>query len=376
MQHQSENTETKYFNEVKQLKEEMENKSKEFERVLETKDLEIKDVTQKLENLEIHIHKLKCSHEEEVNNKQNEISNLQAKFKEMVLSKSSDEENFKTLIEERDFITMQLEQLNKAKGDVNDILSQKLSEITSLQNKLEEIENSKRNKILELQEESNLKLEELNRNINNVQVQLKDQTNLNDELRAETEVLVHKINIFEKSIENRDKQIEQLSLDLNKATSLCEKQNAECELLQKEAEYAKITLNETLQNVTTTKDVIINDLKSMIAEKDDQVITLTIEVGKLNENIRSLNEVITETQAELEITKDELLNIREEYQFSINKNQENIDMKNIELRSLREKVDELTKSNSELVAERGQIIDECKIEKQVCGVLYKTYYIL
>lgn len=236
----------------------------------------------------------------------------------------------------------------------------------SYENKLEELVSHKDHEINGLKEEMRTVLDKNNNEISNLR-KILDETSQTGELqKSERLELSLKINELETIIEAKTKEIEAIKFNFGEMTSDLEKLKVEHESENKESIHQLEILQIKLQNVTESKDEIINNFKSMVSEKDNQVISLNVEVTKLSEEVSRLSEQQNETQAELEIGNNELIALKEEHEDIIQRRDDNLNIKNQELRHLHNEINALKESKTQLDIEKEQMINETTREKQVC----------
>ncbi|XP_047029734.1 huntingtin-interacting protein 1 isoform X3 [Helicoverpa zea] len=170
---------------------------------------------------------------------------------------------------------------------------------------------------------------------------------------------------YKKVVEEKEAALKQVAELQQQHLQEKEEQKASYEDQLKECNCEITILKDRLQNVTECKDEIITNLKSMVAEKDGQVISLNVEVTQLtNENSR-LKDELTETQAELEIGKNELFSLRDEHDKIVERNESNLAMKNQELRELHDQVKELSEQKTVLERAKEKISTDLTLEKEV-----------
>lgn len=170
-------------------------------------------------------------------------------------------------------------------------------------------------------------------------------------------------------IENNKKEIDELNSKLAEAVSALEKQKEEFEELKKDNDVKVTILRDKIDTITNCKDDIIKSLKDLITEKDEQVISLNVEMNKLSGDISRLEDELKEAQAELEIGQNEIMTLRDEHDNIVDRNESNLTLKNQELRTLHEEINKLSQEKSELVAEKEKLLNEFNVEKEVSLIL-------
>ncbi|XP_022837806.1 huntingtin-interacting protein 1-related protein isoform X4 [Spodoptera litura] len=260
------------------------------------------------------------------------------------------------------------------------------SEILSLRTELEQ----SRQKELELETlkasmealeiEHNTATKEQEEKLTTVTNELKETTETLEKIKQEKEerevelskVKEELVGLRESSGEEYKKVVEEKEAALKQVAELQqqhlqekEEQKAAYENQLKDCNCEITILKEKLQTVTESKDEIIGNLKGMVAEKDGQVIALNVEVTQLADENTRLKDELNETQAELEIGRNEFLTLREEHENIVNMNENNLTIKNLELRDLHEKINELTAQKAEVEQEKEKISNEMNLEKEV-----------
>lgn len=345
IQRQMNDTEIDYVNKCDSLNENFNTKIKEFEKVLNTKDLELQETLDKLTLLQTELQKVKNSNNERDTEITLELETLQA------------------IIEDyKNKITV----LTAEREDIQVKLEEKLLQMTDIENAFLKLENDKNQEISELKEDLERKIADKNEECLELRKVLAEKSEISDRQIFESGVLRTKITEFENVISDKNKAIDCLNLKLNEALYNVDEQKKSYEEQMKEKTYEIAILNDKLQNVNVCKDEIINNLKSMIAEKDKQVIALNVEVLKISEDNIRLKDELVETQAELEIGNNELVTLREEHESIIARNESNLALKNQELRTLHDEINSLNQQKKELENEKEKIGIEFGAEKQVC----------
>ncbi|XP_049873149.1 huntingtin-interacting protein 1 isoform X3 [Pectinophora gossypiella] len=356
----------------KKISDEFSQKNRELEEGLIRRETEIKDALEKMAQLESEIEVTKEKFEETVTEKDRKVANLQDKLNELILIKGINDTTLKEIEVEKEKVKVQLAEISNEKESLLKTLAEKESEISNLGNTIkelqtreqiqktsfEEIDKNKTKEISELQERLQNVIQEKDSEINELRKILQDKTELQ---KSEGETLIKTISELKTSIIDKDKEIETLTSKLMETTDELEKQTTDLELLKKENELKITLLEDKLQTVTQCKDEIIDTLTGSIAEKDNQVITLNVEVNTLSADVARLEEELKETQAEMEIGKNELLTLREEHDRIVEINENNIALKNKELRSLNDEVEKLTRENAELISEKDKLTEEKQV---------------
>ncbi|XP_037868330.1 huntingtin-interacting protein 1 isoform X2 [Bombyx mori] len=299
------------------LNEEMVKKNSEFEKILNEKDCDLKEALQKLEAIENDYETVKKIYKEQEQEKQEQINKL----------------------------SLEIENCKRNNEIVQEVNNEKLE----LANRISDLEC--------LGEKNNNKIGELNEII-------QEQKELVEREKQQNESLSIRIKELESEREEHSKNIDELNEQLKDALSRSEKLKFDYEDQLKSTNYNVTLLNDKLQNVTGCKDDLIDSLKSMITEKDKQVINLNCEVTKLTENVTRLTEELTETHAELEIGKNEFFTLREEFENIMDRNEKDLALKDQELANLRDEINKITKKTDKLEKEKVDLLSELDLERQ------------
>ncbi|XP_037294301.1 huntingtin-interacting protein 1 isoform X2 [Manduca sexta] len=341
-------TETNHITHCDNLHREVTNKNQEFEEILRKKDIEVKTALDQLAGLQTEYEKCKESYETQIKDKDSTIEKL--------------EEEIADFININEMLTADL---GSERDNIEQNLKDKILEVAKLERKVVEIENIKNEEIAQLKKALQTEVAEKNEKLNELNTILEDKNVFINNQKSQYEQLLENISQLDASINERNIQIETLNSKLNDAQKNLDDQIRQYEDKLKESHYEIKVLNDKLQNVTECKDEIISNLKGIVSEKDEQVITLNIEATKLAKDVARLTEELTEAQAELEIGKNEFITLREEHDDIVEINVSNITMKNKELRSLHEQIQDLGDRRNTLEKEREKLIQEFSVEKQV-----------
>ncbi|XP_053609898.1 huntingtin-interacting protein 1 isoform X2 [Plodia interpunctella] len=333
------------------VNEELKSQKREFEDTLDTKENEIKEALQNLEILESELESNKELYENSLKEKTETITNLEEKVAQL----TDVVEDYKTKLEET--IKNNHTAYDSIQTKLNDEIVEKQNEISELRKLLEENDSRfvKINSNLEEKQSEVLELRKL----------LEENTELGNEHKSKSEYLLKTISDLEGKLASQSQEIENLISQLKETTSLEETRKLEFEKAEKEYNYEITILKNKIENIVECKDELINNLKGMIETKDEQVITLNVEVKKLTEDVEKLQDELNETQAELEIGKNELFSLEEEHAMFVRRNDENIALKNQELRNLDEEVKKLSQEKSELLLAKDKIISDFASQQSV-----------
>ncbi|XP_026739125.1 huntington interacting protein related 1 isoform X2 [Trichoplusia ni] len=351
LQHKLTITETDYTAQNQKMRDELVTKNQELDDQLKSKETEIKEALDKLEELQIQLQNSNTDHETKINDNETEISNLQAKIEELIASKDTNEALIAELTDEKNNLNVQLTEVLAEKQKIEDNLTEKLTEILNLENNLKDLETSKDQELLQLKEELQKAIDEKNNELTNLNKIVEERSEFGDKQKFESETLSKNVIELQAIIDERNKQLQEQKLSYEDRLK-----DSNCELT---------ILKDKLQILTESKDEIIENLKSMISEKDRQVITLNVEVTQLADENTRLKDELSETQAQLEIGSDELFTMKDEHETFVDRNERNIAMKNKELRELHDKINELTKLKEELQQDNEKLINELNSEKEV-----------
>lgn len=298
--------------------------------VLKQKTTDIEELSSQCRKLEDEL----TLKNEEIKNISNELAGLQKDF-----------ENAKKISESQ--IQEKTAEISKLSDILNDLNQYKADSDTEKNNLKLEL-NEARSNIILLQN----KFEEKSAAEGRYKQQI-DDLNIH---KDEDSVKLHS------KISELNSEIEEVRSKLNDSLAIIDSQKTEFENKFKEKETEITILNDKLKNVTECKDEIIGNLKSMVTEKDEQVIALNIEVTKLSENLLRTEDELKETQAELEIGRDEYISLKEEHDDLVIRIDDNVILKNQETRELHS---EITKLKQDLTLERERLGNEYESEKQV-----------
>lgn len=379
MQQTLKDVEQRFETKCENMNTEFTTKNQEFDEALVMKDNEIIKALDELAVLQINLDNIKQNNDEQMNNKDSEIANLQDNINELIKNKNFTDSTIGGLEEDNNNIKLEITEVNNEKNRLVQVLSEKEVDIANLGNLIRELEENNKNQneihleteklrsqeISELKYKLDLISEEKGKEIERLQSLLQEKIEFGDKQMSEGKNLLDTISDLQTSIKDKDKEIEGMKSNLDEITNALEKQKLESESQSKENECKISVLNEKLQNVTHYKDEIITDLKAMIAEKDERVIELNVEVNKLSGEVANLDEGLKESQAELEIGKNEFLILREEHEAITARNETNTALKNQEMRSLHDKVNDLHQEKTKLEAEKEKCANEFALEKEV-----------
>lgn len=379
MQQTLKDVEERYEERCENMKSEFTSKCQEFDDALVIKDSEVKEALDKQTVLRSELDNTKNIYDEIVNNKESEIANLQDNINELIQNKDLTDSAINELEEENNKIKLEITEVNKEKDRLIQALSGKEVDISNLGNLIKELEENNKNQreaLIEMEElksqeiteqKSKLDLisEEKGKEIERLQLLLQEKIEYGDKQTSEGQSLLKAISELQTSINVKNEEIEAMKSNLDETTSTLGKRKIEYESQLKEHEHKIALLNEKLQTVTDCKDEIIKDLKVLIVEKDEQVIALNVKVNKLSGRVANLEDELNESQAELEIGRNEFLTLSEEQVAIVAKNETNTALKNQELRILNEKVNELQQEKAKLEAGTEKSANEFAVEKQV-----------
>lgn len=379
MQQIQKDAEQRFEAKCKNMTIEFTSKNQELDETLAMKNSEIIEAHDKLAILQTELENIKHNYDEKINNKDSEIANLQDKINELIQNKDFTDSTIDGLKEENNKIKMEITEEKEEKSRLIQALSEKEADISNLGNLIKELEENNKNQneilleteklknqeISELQFKLDLISEEKGKEIDRLQLLLQEKIEFGDKQMTEGQSLLNTISELQTSIKDKNNEIEALKSYLDAATSTLEKQKSDFESQLKENEYNISLLNEKLQTVTHFKDEIITDLKALIAEKDERVIALNIEVNKLSGDVANLEAELKESQAKLEIGRNEFLILKEEHEARIARNETDTALKNQEVRSLYDKINELHQKNAKLDAEKEKSAIEFALEKEV-----------
>ncbi|PZC85734.1 hypothetical protein B5X24_HaOG215096 [Helicoverpa armigera] len=351
LQHKLTNTETEYSAEREKLKEELNARSQDYDGTLAEKETKIKEGLDQLEELRLELENTKANYESTIAEKVTEITSLEEQNDELGKYKETTEILKAELTQERDELNEQLKQILEEKEAIQSNLNEKETEIVDLLTQLQDLENSKDQEVSALKEEIQKTIEDKNNEIENLKSVLDEKSEFGDRQKSESEHL--------------SKNIIALETTMNETKIKLQEQKASYEDQLKECNCEITILKDRLQNVTECKDEIITNLKSMVAEKDGQVISLNVEVTQLTDENSRLKDELTETQAELEIGKNELFSLRDEHDKIVEINESNLAMKNQELRELHDQVKELSEQKTVLERAKEKISCDLTLEKEV-----------
>lgn len=314
----------------------------------------------KLENLRLELAKTQTNYDSKTNENVTEISNLRDKIDKLVQYKNTAEAYKTELLEERNKLSLQLMELLDEKQIIQNNLTEKLTEISSLEIKLNDLELQKNQELVNLKEELQKMIDEKNSEINDLKKSLDEKSEFGVRQKSESDCLSKNILELETTIADINNKLQEQKVSYEDRIKEC---NCEITILKNKIEI-----------VTQCKDEIITDLKSMIAEKNDQVISLNAEVTQLADDNSRLTEELKETHAELEIGKNELISMREEHEKMVERNECNLSLKNQELRELHDRINELAKQKIDLELSKEKLTNELSLEKEVCVIyVYMCY---
>ncbi|KAM3965121.1 huntingtin interacting protein 1 isoform 1-T1 [Aphomia sociella] len=369
-------SESNFGQKCNKLTEELNINKNNFDDILTKRDLEIKEALERLVLMESQLENSKLQHDNKIQVETEKVSKLQKQINELAQNRDDTATLLKDMETEKNNLQVKLEEANndlrllQESLDMKTILAQniemELAETeTNNQIALEQLETKKNEEISLLKECHSLDIAKKHNEITELRNLLQENTELGNKEKSNSEYLLNTITELETKISVQNNEIEELASKLKDTNSTLEKQNNDFKNKEKEYNYEIEMLKDKLKNVVDSKDELINSLKIMIATKDDQVISLNVEVKKLTDDVLKLNDELQETQAELEIGKNELLTLEEEHQHITQRNDNNLVLKNSELRTLQDEVVKLTKEKSELIAEKQKLISDYTIEKQV-----------
>ncbi|KAJ8722216.1 hypothetical protein PYW08_004618 [Mythimna loreyi] len=344
-------TETKYSSECQKLSQELTTKTQEYDASLNEKESKIKESLDQLQELRLELENTKRNYEDKITENVTEVSKLQERIDELVQYQNTTESLKAELTEGGNELSKQLKEVLNEKEQLQSTVKEKITEISELENKLKDLTDSKNQEVMELKEEIQKTISEKNTEIDNLKTMLEEKSEFGQRQQSETEHLSKNIVALETTINN-------INIQLQEQKASYEDQLRECN--------TEITiLKNKLESVTESKDEIIANFKSMVAEKDAQVIALNVEVTHLTDDNARLADELKESQAELEIGNNELYSLREEHEKIVERNESNLTLKNQELRELHDKINELTGQKTELEQEKENISNELNSKKEV-----------
>lgn len=330
----------------------MTTKTQEYDESLSEKESKIKEGLDQLEVLRLEVENTKTNYEGKITENVIEISKLQERIDELVQYQVTAESLKAELTEGGNELSKQLKEVLYEKEQLQNTVQVKLIEISELENKLKDLADSKEQEVMVLKGEIQETIDEKNTEIDNLKTMIEEKSEFGQRQQSETEHLAKNILALETTINNTNIQLQE--------------QKASYEDQLKECNTEITILKNKLESVTESKDEIIANFKSMVAEKDAQVIALNVEVTQLTDENARLTDELKESQAELEIGNNELYSLREEHEKIVERNESNLTMKNQELRELHDKINELTEQKSELEQEKEKLSNELNSEKEVC----------
>lgn len=355
-----------YVAERQKLNEEITKKSEEINDIVHEKESAVKEAFEKLNSLE-----------QELKDKDIEVSTLQAQVDELIEYKKSSGDLKTELIAEKRAVSDQLKIESEEKEKALENLKQKLDYIRDLEDKLKYMELDKNFEIVELHEDSQKLIDEKNEEVDALQKLITEKDEFLEKQRLENVTLSKHVIELTQSIELKTAEIIDLNVKLDKVASDLQVQKAEYENCLRESNVQETILKDKLQNVVESKDEMVANLKSMIAEKDEQVISLNVNITKLSEENSRLKDELEETKAELEISNGELFGLKEEHEALVESNEDNLLLKNQELRKLHDEIKDVTRRKEALEIENDRLTKELKTKTEVCLVniyLFVSYH--
>ncbi|XP_060803446.1 huntingtin-interacting protein 1 [Amyelois transitella] len=324
---------------------------RDFEEKLDEKENEIKEALQNLEILESELEITKQRYDEGIKEKTEMITYLEGKVVELTDTRNLDLrviEDYKIKLEET--IKNSQASYEDLQMKLNNEMEEKDIEILKIRNLLEESDDryTKLTKQVEDKHQEILELRKL----------LEENTEIGNEEKSKSEYLLRTISELEDKLAKQTEEIENLNSQLKDNRTREETQKQEFEKVEKDYKYEITILKDKIENIVECKDELINNLKSMIENKDEQVISLNVQVQKLTEDVDRLQDELKETQAELEIGKNELLSLEEEHAMIVQRSDDNLTLKNQELRSLHDEVTKLSQEKSELVLAKEKVVSD------------------
>ncbi|XP_059052001.1 huntingtin-interacting protein 1 [Achroia grisella] len=369
-------SDTKFALKCNELNEEININKKNFDDIINAKDIEIKDSLERLEQMETQLKNLKSDNEDRIIEETTKVENLQEQITHLTQNRDTNIVLLKDIETEKNSLQSNLDKAIKELNILQESINEKTTLVQNLEIELaetetnnqiayEQLENRKNEEIALLQERYKSEVADKHSEITELRKLLQENTEIGNEQKTKSEYLLNTITELESKITVQNNEIEQLSLTLKDTSATLDKQNNNFIIKENEYNNEITVLKDKLQNVIDTKDELIDSLKTMISNKDEEVVSLNVEVKNLTDEVLQLKDELQEAQAELEIGKNELLTLEEEHQNISERNDNNLLLKNQELRTLHDEIGKLNKDKSELITEKEKLINEFTIEKQV-----------
>lgn len=356
-------------NELSNEKEQLLNDKNALEIIVNNNDIEISDLTQKLENANLKI-----------DDYEKAIDLLKYQKEEL----TTEQENLKAKLQESEDkitdLTKNLENLQQEKNELNDKNNELQEKINSLENNLNnEIAEKEAlmQKNAELQNDKNA----LEQNIANKEQEISDLKNETEKLKGDLvekekenldlnnkiETLDNKVNELESSLENEKDKVDKLTkerdnLSVENENLKNEKNSLEVSL--KEKENLIENLNGKIENLNDKIDNLENSLNGE-KEKNNE---LSKENNDLKNEKQTLENSLKEKNTELEKVGKEFEGLQKSFE-KLNDALEDKDIENQKLKgdisSLNAKVENLQNNNSELQHENKNLeIKNNNLEKE------------
>ena len=371
----------KKSNEVSKLKrEELINANNNYIKQINYLDKEIKEKDNEINKLKNknkeNEDKIKKEYEKIIEKKNNEIKNLKQnewnnknekeKAKEEILknNKSLNEEN-NSLKNEIINSKKIIEQLQKETNEINKKIKEKDDEYNKMiksnkeyEDKINEMKN--KNKELELNN-CNIKkdLEEKTKKINEFKVKEDELNNMNkitEELQKKIKQLESDNNIKEQKIKSLEKNIEELKEKENKKIKEYKIEKLETGIqifpLEKEKTESINKEKENENNDNKNNDDLNNEYKELLKQKEEEISKLKEENQKIIKNQEKNNEIKNQNQNDIDNFKNQIKDLEKYIKDLKNKNNEEYKKREDELslkdNELKNREKELEKKNSDI----------------------------
>ena len=308
---------------LKKIKEKLENKIKENEEKIEQKDNELKELKKEMEEENL-------KYENEINENKIEIEKLKIEKDEVL----------------KNFNNSQL-QTNKIINLSQENLEQK-NKIQTLENNISKLNEKYENKIKEKDEQIE-QLKKLIIDLNNENSQIinniKGDSNIfdndydtNDDLDflSKLSTLKKKFLLLEIEINKKNKEINELKINNQQLIDENKKLNLNSKPIDSEREGIELT---------------INNLKELIKEKEDEIIKLKNE-KKLNELDNNLLDISSNSKISQGLTESEKI---EKYKKKIEEYKERLKSAELQLQLLRNEIKDIRKENNSIKSFDGKI---------------------
>ncbi|XP_061716356.1 huntingtin-interacting protein 1 isoform X2 [Cydia pomonella] len=359
-------------NELKEVMENLENMKKESEEkeialakvkeelvgLREKSGDEYKKVVEEREAALKQVAELTQQHQQEKQEQEDLVSNLKTDLENAQQKILETESNYKS------YILKLNDELDAKNNEHENLIKRRDEELRETLEKLVKLDQDKTDAVEELKQQLESIITEKDSKIHEIQKELEEKQNSIGEQNNECNAMKNTISELEMRIEHTTKEREEVQSKLDNVILDLEKEKTGYESKLKEKQRQIQTLKDEYKQLVQSTEEIITGLKSQIAEKDEQVISFDIEVNNLKDNVSKLEEELNETQAELEIGKNELLHIREEHDAFVERNENNLTLKNEELRSLHDAINKLKNEYEVLTKEKQIQRDDFELVKQ------------